>query len=331
IGRQWATLADDEGNRRLDNPDDFVRFEVQAALERGVRVIPVLVDGARPLRRQELPAELHKLARLNALEWSSRRYQYDADQLLDLIQKVLAPIREREEADRQAREEAHRKAQEEEAERLAQEETDRMAREMGPAVSEAKLLRRDSDRLDAAQARADKATTTLRISEATLLQSRQEAQTAIRDGQQIPGPGSKIGQAIADQPSRAVHDSPEAARASRSRRAGLLRDAVRVAYSIDKGYLKGPLLADLALVIAATDADYAERVARLIPSEDTKDTALVSLAQALAVTDPDRGERIVRSITDRYNNGKQAPALARLAQATVATDPRPRPAVCHRR
>src|SRR5262249_41936518 len=104
IGRQWATVVDDEGERRLDNPDDFVRFEVQTALERGVRVIPVLVDGAMPLRRKQLPAELHKLARLNALEWSSRRYQYDADQLLDLIQKVLAPIREREEADRQARE-----------------------------------------------------------------------------------------------------------------------------------------------------------------------------------------------------------------------------------
>jgi len=90
IGRQWATLADAEGHRRLDDPDDFVRYEVQTALKRGVRVIPVLVDDARPLRRQELPAELHKLAQLNALELSSRRYQYDADRLLDLIQKVLA-------------------------------------------------------------------------------------------------------------------------------------------------------------------------------------------------------------------------------------------------
>src|SRR5262249_19514451 len=174
IGRQWVTLADKDGRRRIDDPDDLVRFEVQAALERGVRVIPVLVDAAEPLRRQQLPAELHKLARLNALEWSSRRYQYDADQLLDLIQKVLAPIREREEADRQAREEAHRKAQEEEAERLAQEATDRRAREMGPAVSQPKLLRRDSDRLDGAQARADKATTTLRISQETLLTRRHE-------------------------------------------------------------------------------------------------------------------------------------------------------------
>jgi len=100
IGRQWATLADEQDRRRLDDPHDFVRFEIQAALERGVRVIPVLVDGARPLRQEQLPAELRLLATLNALELSYGRYDYDADRLLDLIQRVLAaasgtgPVRE---------------------------------------------------------------------------------------------------------------------------------------------------------------------------------------------------------------------------------------------
>jgi hypothetical protein len=106
IGRQWATLTDENGARRLDNPDDFARIEVKTALERGVRVIPVLIDGARPLRQQELPTELHKLAQLQALALSYGRYQDDADRLLDLIQRVLDPIREREETDRKAREEA---------------------------------------------------------------------------------------------------------------------------------------------------------------------------------------------------------------------------------
>jgi hypothetical protein len=89
IGRQWATLTDEEGHRRLDDPDDFVRFEVQTALERGVRVIPVLIDGAKPLRQEQLPAELHKLARLNALELNYDRYDYDVDRLIDLIQRML--------------------------------------------------------------------------------------------------------------------------------------------------------------------------------------------------------------------------------------------------
>jgi DNA-binding beta-propeller fold protein YncE len=125
MGRQWATLADEGGQRRLDDPDDFVRSEVQTALERGVRVIPVLVDGARPVRRQELPVGLQKLARLNALELSSGRYRYDADRLFNVIQGVLAEVKERAEAERQAGEEAERV----EAERKAREEAEQVEAE----------------------------------------------------------------------------------------------------------------------------------------------------------------------------------------------------------
>jgi hypothetical protein len=49
LGPQWATLTDEEGPRRLDDPDDYVRSEVRTALERDVPVIPVLIDHARPL------------------------------------------------------------------------------------------------------------------------------------------------------------------------------------------------------------------------------------------------------------------------------------------
>jgi hypothetical protein len=89
IGRKWATAADEEGRRRLDDPGDYVRFEVQKALERRVRVIPVLVDDATPLRQQQLPPELQQLAGLNAFELSYSRYEFDAGRLLDLIQRVL--------------------------------------------------------------------------------------------------------------------------------------------------------------------------------------------------------------------------------------------------
>jgi TIR domain len=90
IGRQWATVADEQGQRRIDDPDDLVRFEVQTALERGIRVVPVLVDGARPVRYHEVPAQLQRLVRLNALELSHGRYDYDVNRLVELIQRVLA-------------------------------------------------------------------------------------------------------------------------------------------------------------------------------------------------------------------------------------------------
>ena len=95
IGRQWVTLTNEEGARRLDDPDDYVRFEVKTALERGVRVIPVLLDGADPLRQRQLPSELHKLARLNDHKMSYDRYQDDANRLLDLIERILAAAGER--------------------------------------------------------------------------------------------------------------------------------------------------------------------------------------------------------------------------------------------
>jgi hypothetical protein len=47
IGSQWVTITDEEGKRRLDDPNDFVRLEIEAALQRGVLVIPILVRGAK--------------------------------------------------------------------------------------------------------------------------------------------------------------------------------------------------------------------------------------------------------------------------------------------
>lgn len=89
IGAKWLTVTDEDGRRRLDDPEDYVRYEIRAALERDVRVIPVLVEGARAPRQQQLPEDLRTLARLNALEMSYARFDYDAGRLIDAIRRVL--------------------------------------------------------------------------------------------------------------------------------------------------------------------------------------------------------------------------------------------------
>ena len=63
IGRDWTSAAGKDNRRRLDDPNDFVRIEIEAALTRGVRVIPVLVEGAAMPGADELPESLKKLAR----------------------------------------------------------------------------------------------------------------------------------------------------------------------------------------------------------------------------------------------------------------------------
>src|SRR5262249_5249834 len=55
IGPNWATSRDESGGLRLADPDDFVRLELEAALKRDIRVIPVLVDGAKIPKGDGLP------------------------------------------------------------------------------------------------------------------------------------------------------------------------------------------------------------------------------------------------------------------------------------
>ena len=78
IGPRWLSVTDAEGQRRLDSPDDYTRIEIATALNRtGVRVIPVLVEGAVMPLSTELPDDLGLLARRNAIEITDRRWDYD--------------------------------------------------------------------------------------------------------------------------------------------------------------------------------------------------------------------------------------------------------------
>ena len=63
IGPNWLKVKDKSGQPRLDQPDDFVAIEIAAALARDIRVIPVLVEGARMPKASELPDSLKPLAR----------------------------------------------------------------------------------------------------------------------------------------------------------------------------------------------------------------------------------------------------------------------------
>jgi len=95
IGDQWLTITDAEGQARLDDPNDFVRVEIEAALARGVRVIPILVEGAQMPRAADLPPSLAKLVRRQALELSPSRFDFDTGRLLTVLDKGLADARAR--------------------------------------------------------------------------------------------------------------------------------------------------------------------------------------------------------------------------------------------
>jgi hypothetical protein len=75
IGKDWLALKDEYGERRLDNPEDFVRVEIGAALRREICVIPVLVDDAKMPRSRDLPDELKPLIRRNALRITGDQFR----------------------------------------------------------------------------------------------------------------------------------------------------------------------------------------------------------------------------------------------------------------
>jgi hypothetical protein len=66
IGLQWTTVRDGLGRRRLDNPADFVRLEVETALRYGAPIVVLLADGAMMPALDQLPPSLAPIARCHA-------------------------------------------------------------------------------------------------------------------------------------------------------------------------------------------------------------------------------------------------------------------------
>ncbi|WP_298610011.1 TIR domain-containing protein [uncultured Thiothrix sp.] len=83
IGNEWLNVKNAQGLRRLDDPADFVRIEIEAALKQNIPVVPVLLEQARMPLEAELPPSLQLLAFRNATEIrSGRDLNYHIEQLI---------------------------------------------------------------------------------------------------------------------------------------------------------------------------------------------------------------------------------------------------------
>jgi formylglycine-generating enzyme required for sulfatase activity len=85
IGSRWLDILE----ARLGEPNDFVRIEIAEGLQRKVRVIPVLIDGAKPPPATRLPDDLKALARLNAIPVRADTFRSDLDQLIGFLRDYL--------------------------------------------------------------------------------------------------------------------------------------------------------------------------------------------------------------------------------------------------
>jgi hypothetical protein len=91
IGPRWLTLTGPDGARRLDHPYDYVRREIEAALLARIRVIPVLLDGARLPRADQLPVTVQGLNTRQAMHLRQRESGIDLPAIVNELSKWVTP------------------------------------------------------------------------------------------------------------------------------------------------------------------------------------------------------------------------------------------------
>ncbi|MBS1615479.1 MAG: CD225/dispanin family protein [Bacteroidetes bacterium] len=90
IGAKWLDAIDTTGKQRLTDPDDFVRLEIAKALSREIKVVPVMLDGAKMPRPEQLPEPLQSLTRRQLVEIDPTRFEDDVRKLAEAIRRILA-------------------------------------------------------------------------------------------------------------------------------------------------------------------------------------------------------------------------------------------------
>jgi Tol biopolymer transport system component len=92
IGPHWMDARNKEGQRRLEDPDDFVRIELEAAMARDIPVVPVLVAHAPIPLASELPGSLASMAFRQSIEVRpDPDFHNDATRLVSALQVILDP------------------------------------------------------------------------------------------------------------------------------------------------------------------------------------------------------------------------------------------------
>jgi hypothetical protein len=95
IGPDWLFTKNANGQRRLEDPADWVAEEIAQAIQLKKPIFPVLIDGASMPRPEELPEKLKPLTRYNAISVSDDRWKSDVTRLGKLLSLEIPSANER--------------------------------------------------------------------------------------------------------------------------------------------------------------------------------------------------------------------------------------------
>jgi hypothetical protein len=91
IGPAWLDAQDDQGHRRLDHLDDWVRLEISHALKRDITVIPVRVNGAELPTKAALPEDIRGLLDYQAVSVTTTGFRNEMSGLVRDIKSISEP------------------------------------------------------------------------------------------------------------------------------------------------------------------------------------------------------------------------------------------------
>ncbi len=93
IGNNWLDARTENGRRRLDEPNDYVRLEIASALSKSIPVIPILLDGAKMPLSSDLPDDLNQLAFRQSARVDHETFANDLSSIAKSLSGIVRPSR----------------------------------------------------------------------------------------------------------------------------------------------------------------------------------------------------------------------------------------------
>jgi len=284
IGPQWLA-AEGEAGRRLDDPRDWVRLEIEAAVKRRILIIPVLVDGARMPSAGDLPPSIVDLTRRQAVSLSPS--SFDIRRLVSVLATALR------------RQGTH---------------TEARAPEFPPGQSRASEILIALVH-DASALRGEAKVFTLASAVEVA------AAVAPERAERLAAEAESTARSIYDPQSRSIALGSAATAVARIDP----HRAEAIARSIPDTFQRSVTLIQVAKATVASDLRHAEVTARSIADALNRSLALAAVAEAAAPADPEHARQLAaeaestaRSIQDANS---RSTALASGARALAAVNP----------
>jgi hypothetical protein len=89
MGKAWSSNGVLSGGRPIDDPNNWLRKEVALALEKRIRIIPVLLDGVSMPARGGLPEEISLLSHHHGIAIRDAEFDHDIEPLLETLEELV--------------------------------------------------------------------------------------------------------------------------------------------------------------------------------------------------------------------------------------------------